>query len=80
MSRPLKAHCPECKVQAYFSRQPFRRGPHIAATILTGGLWAIGWYFAAKRERRYPLWRCSDCGYEMTVEDRQIKRESHRLE
>jgi len=53
-------YCRHCGFVRPFLRQTARHRRHFAATVLTLGLWGIGWLVAILRESSRP-WCCTVC-------------------
>ena len=54
-------YCGKCLAQVPVRKPTVRHWPHIILTLLTGGVWAIGWVMDVRRARTYS-WRCLKCG------------------
>jgi len=52
--------CARCRCQREFSKRTAAHLWHLGLTILTFGLWGIGWIAVAMIESRRP-WRCTIC-------------------
>ena len=56
------AHCTWCQCERQFVRSRVRNGRHFIASLLTLGLWLIGW-LAVYIETALRPWRCAACGW-----------------
>jgi len=52
--------CERCQCEREFTRKTAAHRWHLAATILTLGMWGVGWLAVAITEARRP-WRCAVC-------------------
>ena len=72
--RFISFYCERCGFVRNFTKRAFEHRRHLAATILTCGLWGIPWAILARKDSQRP-WRCCVCG------SRQIpKAPSHESE
>lgn len=51
--------CSSCREQRLHIRQGVNHLLHLLLTLVTGGLWIVGWLIALGLK---PGWRCSQCG------------------
>lgn len=54
-------YCGRCGQIRRFTKRCLDSRRYLVATILTGGLWGIVWWYQRQREKNRP-WRCSICG------------------
>jgi len=59
--RFISFHCDRCGFVRNFTKRALEHRRHLAATILTCGLWGIPWAFLVGKDSRRP-WRCCVCG------------------
>jgi hypothetical protein len=52
--------CERCQCEREFSRRAVAHPWHFGLTMLTVGLWSLGWLAATISARRRP-WRCTAC-------------------
>ena len=58
----IVAHCTSCRRESVFVRRRIRHLFHLVATILSGGIWLIGWFAICMNAALRP-WRCKNCGW-----------------
>jgi hypothetical protein len=54
-------YCEHCGRLRRFTKRCADHPRHLMATILTGGLWGIAWWFLYREEKQRP-WKCCMCG------------------
>jgi hypothetical protein len=59
--RFISLYCERCGFVRNFTKRGFEHRRHLAATILTCGLWGIPWTILAFQDSQRP-WRCCMCG------------------
>jgi hypothetical protein len=52
--------CRRCNQIRQFTKRRLNHRPHLIATVLTCGLWGIGWWLLLRQEQHRP-WRCRIC-------------------
>ena len=58
----IRAHCPRCRHDQNFVRGKVNHGLHLFLTLVTFGLWGIGW-ISATIGMHFRPWRCQHCGW-----------------
>lgn len=67
--------CNECQKNTGHIQQRMNHVLHLLGTIVTGGLWIIGWIASAVAWRRRP-WLCMGCGYRYTTPSMRSMRDA----
>lgn len=65
--------CPQCKALCLATKPRAKHGLHAVGTLLTGGLWSVGWAGAQASASSVP-WRCPRCGSLTEPPEAQFRR------
>ena len=64
MAHPrYRAYCAFCETDQVFRHSSFSHGMHRLISVLTLGVWGIGYGVLYWRWRQRAGWRCSECGH-----------------
>lgn len=66
MKENQRAYCHFCQGERTFTKRPLDHHLHAVLTLLTLGLWGVGWLFLILRRSLRPV-RCSSCRHRLRV-------------